>query len=146
MNPLIDEFISCKKLALIGMSRSDKKFGNIAAKELLAKGFEIFPVHPETLEIDGIICYPNLKALEGKVEALWISIPPPKVSEVLEEAAGIGLKKIWLQQGSWSTEVKQCIDRLGLEVITKKCILMYAPPVKSFHKFHRTIKGIFGGL
>jgi predicted CoA-binding protein len=146
MNQLIDEFISCKKLALVGMSRSDKKFGHMTAKELLAKGYEIFPVHPEAVEINGIACYPNLKSLEGKVEALWISIPPKNVPGVLEEAAEIGLKKIWLQQGSWSNEVQQCIDRLGLPVITKKCILMYAPPVKSFHKFHRTIKGIFGGL
>lgn len=146
MNPLIDDFISSKKIAIIGMSRSDKKFGNMACKELRSKGYEIFPVHPEADVIDGIACYPNLQSLDGKVEALWIAIPPQNVPRVLEEAAQIGLKKIWLQQGAWSQDVQKCIDRLGLPVISKKCILMYAPPVKSFHKFHRAIKGIFGGL
>ncbi|MDD2305070.1 MAG: CoA-binding protein [Prolixibacteraceae bacterium] len=146
MNPLIDNFVSSKRIAVVGMSRSGKKFGNMAAKELKTKGYEIFPIHPEALEIEGMNCFPNLKSLSGKVDGVWISIPPKNVSSVLEEAALIGLKNIWLQQGAWSKEVQQTIDQLNLSVVSKKCILMYAPPVKSVHKFHRTIVGIFGKL
>jgi hypothetical protein len=146
MNPLIDTFVSSKKIAVVGMSRSGKKFGNIVSKELKSKGYEIYPVHPEVQEIDGLTCYPDLKSLSGKVDGVWISVSAPKVSPVLEEAAEIGLKNIWLQQGAWSKEVQEQIDQLGLPVITKKCILMYAQPVKSIHKFHRNIKSIFGGL
>jgi uncharacterized protein len=146
MNPLIDDFVSSKKIAVVGMSRSGKKFGNMASKELKIKGYEIYPVHPEAKEIDGMSCYPDLKSLSGIVDAVWISIPPKNVSPVLEEAAQIGLKNIWLQQGAWSKEVQQTIDELKLPVVSKKCIMMYAPPVKSVHKFHRTIVGIFGKL
>ena len=146
MNPLIEQFVSSKRIAVVGMSRSGKKFGNMAAKELKAKGYEIYPVHPEAVEIDGFTCSPNLQSLTGKIDGIWISIPPKNVSPVLEEAAQIGLKNIWLQQGAWSAEVQQTIDQLNLPVVSKKCIMMYAPPVKSVHKFHRTIVGIFGGL
>jgi len=146
MNLLIDQFVSSKRIAVVGMSRSGKKFGNMAAKELKAKGYEIYPVHPEAVEIDGMTCYPDLKSLSGKVDGVWISIPPRNIPPVLEEAAQIGLKNIWLQQGAWSAEVQQTIDHLQLPVVTKKCIMMYAPPVKSVHKFHRTIVGIFGKL
>jgi hypothetical protein len=146
MNPLIDNFVGSKRIAIVGMSRSGKKFGNMAAKELKVKGYELFPVHPEAKEIDGMTCYPDLKSLSGKVDGVWISIPPRNVPPVLEEAAQIGLKNIWLQQGAWSAEVQQTIDQLNLPVVSKKCIMMYAPPVKSFHKFHRTIVGIFGKL
>jgi hypothetical protein len=146
MNPLIDNFVGSKRIAIVGMSRSGKKFGNMAAKELQSKGYEIFPVHPEAKEIDGMNCYPDLKSLNGKVDGVWISILPKNVSPVLKDAAEIGLKNIWLQQGAWSAEVQQTIDQLQLQVVSKKCIMMYAPPVKSVHKFHRTIKGIFGKL
>ena len=146
MNPLINDFVNSKRIAIVGMSRSGKKFGNMAGKELKSKGYEIFPVHPEAQEIDGLTCYPDLKSLTGKVDAVWISISPKNVSPVLEEAAQIGLKNIWLQQGAWSAEVQQTIDQLQLPVVTKKCIMMYAPPVKSVHKFHHTIMGIFGKL
>jgi hypothetical protein len=146
MNPLIEQFVSFRRIAVVGMSRSGKKFGNYAAKELKTKGYEIYPIHPEVQEIDGFKCYPDLKSVTGKVDGVWISIPPEKVPEVLEDAAGIGLKNIWLQQGTWSAEVQQTIDRLKLPVVSKKCIMMYAQPVLSVHKFHRTIKSIFGGL
>ena len=146
MNPLIDDFINSKRIAVVGMSRSGKKYGNAATKELVSKGYEIYPVHPEAQEIDGMKCYPSLKSLHGQIDGVWISIPPKKVNAVLEDAAEIGLKNIWLQQGAWSKDVQQTIDRLKLPVVSKKCILMYAQPVKSVHKFHRTIKSIFGGL
>lgn len=146
MNPLIDNFVGSKRIAIVGMSRSGKKFGNMAARELKSKGYELFPVHPSAPEIDGMTCYPDLKSLSGKVDGVWISIPPKNVPPVLEEAAQIGLRNIWLQQGAWSAEVQQTIDQLQLPVVTKKCIMMYAPPVKSVHKFHRTIVGIFGKL
>ncbi len=146
MNPQIESFISSKRIAVVGFSRTGKKFGNMAGKELMARGYEIFPVHPDVLEINGLTCYPNLKSLNGMVDSLLISIPPANVPPVLEEAAQTGLTHIWLQQGSWSKEVQQTADRLGLPVVSKKCILMYAPPVTSVHKFHRTIKSIFGGL
>jgi uncharacterized protein len=146
MNPQIESFISSKRIAVVGFSHTGKKFGNMAGKELIKRGYEIYPVYPGVPEIDGITCYPNLKSLDGKAEALLISITPSKVTPVLEEAAKAGLKKIWLQQGSWSKEVQETADRLSLQLVTKKCILMYAPPVTSIHKFHRAIKSIFGGL
>ena len=116
MNPLIDQFVSSKRIAVVGMSRSGKKFGNMAARELKMKGYEIYPVHPEAVEIDGFACSPYLQSLSGKVDAVWISIPPKNVSQVLQKAAQIGLKNIWLQQGAWSAEVQQTIDRLQLPV------------------------------
>ena len=146
MNPMIDNFIRSKRIAVVGMSRTGKKFGNIVGKELKLKGYDIYPIHPDVQEIDGMACYPDLKSLEGKVDGVWISISPLKVPAVLQDAAGIGLKNIWLQQGAWSKEVQESIDQLGLPVVSKRCILMYAPPVHSVHKFHRTIRGIFGGL
>ncbi len=143
MDPQIEHFITAKRIAVVGLSRKGKKFGNMAGKELIARGYEVFPVHPDATEIDGLRCYPSLKSLAGTAESVLISISSVKVPAVLEEAAQLGLKNIWLQQGSWSKEVQQTVDRLGLQVVSKKCILMYAPPVTSIHKFHRMINSIF---
>ena len=84
MNPLIDNFIGSKRIAVVGMSRSGKKFGNMAGKELQAKGYKIFPVHPEAQKIDGMTCFTSLKSLGGMVDAVWISIPshdPPSQTD-----------------------------------------------------------------
>lgn len=146
MDPLITEFIKCRKIAVVGMSASANKFGNMAAKELKSKGYEIFPVHPHAREIDGNACYPDLRSLRDKVDAVFISIQPKKVVPLLQEMADIGIKHIWLQQGSSSKEAREEIVRLNLPVVENKCILMYAPPVKSIHRIHRGINQFFGKL
>lgn len=146
MNPLINDFIQCRKIAIVGISGTSNKFGNMACKELKKRGFEIFPVHPSVGEVEGIGCYPDLKSVHEKVEALFVSIHPKKVIPLLEEVASLGFKKIWLQQGSNSKEVQEAIARLQLQVVVDKCILMYAPPVTSIHRFHRGINKLFGKL
>jgi len=40
-------------LALVGLSRSGKKFGNVACRELKAKGYRVYPIHPSADVIDG---------------------------------------------------------------------------------------------
>jgi predicted CoA-binding protein len=40
MDPQIESFIGSKRIAVVGFSRSEKKFGNIAGKELIKRGYE----------------------------------------------------------------------------------------------------------
>lgn len=146
MSPSIQEFINCKRLAVVGFSRNSRKFGNAAYKELRERGYEVFAVHPEEKEIAGVTCYPNLTALKDRVDGLLVSVSSKHVIPVLEEAASINLKNVWLQQGAESKEVIATAKQLGLNFVSGKCILMYALPVKSIHRFHRGIMKFFGRL
>lgn len=146
MDQLINDFINCRKIAVVGCSASSSKFGNVACKELKKRGCEIFVIYPGVEEIDGNICYPNLTSVREQVDGVFISVHPAKVIPLLEEIAELGLKNIWLQQGSNSKEIHEAIVRLKLPVVVDKCILMYAPPVTSIHRFHRGINQLFGKL
>ena len=142
----IEEFITSKSIAVVGVSRNGKKFGNSALTELAKRGYEVFAVHPEAEEIAGTRCYPNLTALHGKVDAVLICISPGGVAGVLREAAAIGLKNVWLQQGAESPEAIALAKELKLNLVSGRCILMYAPPVEGFHSWHRAIYRIFAKL
>ncbi len=144
MDQSIQDFIGSKRLAIVGYSRNGRKFGNQAYAELQQRGYQVFAVHPTQKEIGGVPCYPNLQALQGKIDGVLISLPPKQAVSVLEEAASIGVKNIWLQQGAESAEVLEVAKRLGLHVVSKKCVLMYAPPVRSFHGWHRSLAKLFG--
>lgn len=150
MDKYIETFVQGKRLAVVGASRTgsgkNKKFGNAAAKELKERGYQVFLIHPEAQEIDGERCYPNLSAVQGEVDGVLVSVPPKKALNVIKEAATVGIKNIWLQQGAESTEVLAQAKQLGLSVISGKCILMYAPPVRSFHGFHRIVMKLIGQL
>jgi len=144
MNQNIEGFLNVKKIAVVGASRKGNKFGNLAAKELVKRGYEVFYVHPETAEIDGQNTYPNLAELGDLVDMVWVNVPAEKGSTVLQEAAAAGLEKIWLQQGADSPGLNALGRELGLTIISGKCILMYAEPVRSYHKFHQLIWKLFG--
>ncbi len=144
MDANIQEFISKKNIAVVGASRNAAKFGNAAAKELTERGYRVYYIHPEAAEIDGNPTYANLEAVKEMVETVWINLPAQSGEVVLREAAAAGLKKVWLQQGADSPELLALGKELGLDLISKKCILMYAEPVRSFHKFHQMIWKLIG--
>jgi uncharacterized protein len=144
MDTAVQNFIDHKRIALVGASRSGKKFGNMAYKELTERGYEVSLVHPEATEIDGVQCSSSLSALKGKVDGVLVCLPPSQGEALLREAAEAGINRVWLQQGAENVELLILGQELGLELVSRKCILMYAPPVRSFHNFHRLFMKLIG--
>ena len=142
----VEEFIGIKDLAVVGVSRKGSKFGNVIYKELKKKGYNTFGVNPKLDTIDGDKCYHSLKELEGKVNGVVNVVSPSQTQNVVEEANAIGIKNIWMQQGSESKEAIEYCKENGINEIHKECILMFAEPVKSIHGFHRWIWKVIGKL
>lgn len=143
---LVDDFIAQKKLAIVGVSRNSKKFGNAVFKELKAKNYTVFPVNPNTSEIEGEKCYPGLSQLPEQVDGVIINIPSTKTLPVVREAYKLGINRIWFQNGSDSDESIKYCDENGIKYVKGECILMFAAPVAAFHKVHRFFWKIFGKL
>ena len=146
MNQTIQNFVEGKRIAVVGASRSGNKFGNTVITELKARGYQVFVVHPEAQEIGGEPCYPDLAALQGRADGVWICVNPQQAEPVLRQAVQAGFKNIWLQQGAESPQASAAARELGVEPVTGKCILMYAPPVQSFHRWHRAFNKLIGQL
>jgi predicted CoA-binding protein len=148
MNTRIREFISGKRIAVVGASRTNDKykFGNMAAVELKRRGYEVFFVHPQAQTINGEATYPSLSALKSKVDGVLVSVPASKGMAVLQEAAAAGFRNVWVQAGGESPELIRLGEELKLNLVTGKCILMYAQPVRSFHMIHRFIARVSGQL
>jgi uncharacterized protein len=139
----IEAFTSESALAVVGLSRSGKKFGNIACRELRAKGYEIYPIHPVATVIDGLACYRSFADVQGRVSALLIVVPPAQALDVIRQAAAAGIRRVWLQQGASSPEALQLCRELRLDVVAGECILMYARPT-GVHRAHRWMWELLG--
>ena len=142
----INDFLSVKKLAIVGVSRNTKKFGNVVFKELKSKGYEVFPVNPNITDFNGEKCYPNLQTLAGKVEGAVLVVPPYITEKTVKEAASVGINNIWMQQGAESeTAVSYCSEN-KINAVYGECILMFSEPAAFFHKAHRFVNGVFRKL
>lgn len=142
----IEDFVSQKTLALVGISRARQSFGLIAARELRKKGYRIFFVNPFADNIRGEKCYPRIAALPEKVGGALFLTPPQATGSALREAIEEGVQHLWIQQGAESKEAFALCSDDRLRAVSGHCILMFAEPVTSFHRFHRFLKSMFGGL
>jgi len=134
----IDAFVAQPALALMGASRSGRKFGNAALRELRARGYRVYPVHPTADVIDGVRCFHSLADLLEPVGGVVISLPPDQAVAAVRGAAAAGIRRVWLQQGASSPYVVEVCQELGVDAVTDECILMFATP-HGIHKAHRWI-------
>ncbi len=140
----IQTFMSQKNIAIAGVSRNKKKFGNAVYKELNGKGYNLYTVHPEMEEYEGKSCFGSVTDLPGEVTGLIISTQPAVTKVLIQQATEKGIRNIWLQQGSADKETIQEVGKSDLNIISRHCVLMFAEPVKGMHGFHRFMKKTFG--
>jgi predicted CoA-binding protein len=142
----VNDFLSQRSLAVVGVSRGGKKFGNTAYKELKAKGYRLFPVHPNAESIEGDRCYPNLRALPEPVGGVLIVVPPAQTEQVVREVAAADIRRIWMQQGAESEAAIRFCEENGVSAVHGECVLMFAEPAAFYHRMHRWLWGLLGKL
>ena len=139
----VEAFLAEPALAVVGVSRSGKKFGNYASKALRERGYRVYPLHPSASAIDGVECYRNFDQLPEEVSAVLVVVPPVQAESVVRDAAAAGVRRVWLQQGAESPDVLQLCSELGVDVVAGECILMFARP-RGVHRLHEWLWRLLG--
>lgn len=142
----VDAFLAQRTLAVVGVSRTGKGFGNLAVRELRAKGYQVLVVNPAAESVGDQPCWPSLAALPEKPDGVLVVVPPDQAEKVVGEAADAGIGRVWLQQGSQSTAAVALAQDRGLQVVAGECILMFAEPVGWGHRLHRGLWQLLGKL
>jgi predicted CoA-binding protein len=142
----INAFVSQPMMALAGVSRDPKKFGNTLYKTLAERGYRVVPVHPEMPAYDGSPCFRDIESLPAEVSALVINTSKSASLVLAGQALQKGITHIWFQQGSVDPRDAEAFRNPGNNIIYGKCILMFTEPVTSVHRFHRNILKFFRRL
>lgn len=136
-----DEFLSHKKLALVRLAPNSVVMGARMDQELRPKGYDVSVVYLNTGADD-----PGIADVGGKVEGAIIAVPKAKCEAAVKEALEAGIPRLWLQAGSETKEALALCEEKGVPVISGACVLMYAQPVQSVHRFHRGMWKLLGLL
>jgi predicted CoA-binding protein len=143
MKEAIERFVQSRQIAIVGASGSPRKFSGNVVRALREKGYQIFAVNPNREAINRERCYKDLRELPPSVEAALFVLPSYAAADMVKEASASGIRRIWFQQGGNYCDAAALATQAGIETITGKCILMYAPPVTSIHAFHRFVARLF---
>lgn len=139
----IEEFMAATPVALVGVSRNPKKFGQEAFKELKEKGLNVIPVNPLSDEILGVKAYRDVKSLPADVKGVIIMTKKDQTAGIVRDAREKGIKNIWIQQMADSREALKDLEGSDINYVTGECILIHYKP-HGIHKFHKVIRKFFG--
>lgn len=137
----IFNFLSEEPVAFVGVSTTEKKFGNYAFQTLLDDGYKVVPIHHSMKDIKGIKCRRSLSEINPAPKSLIICAKPDNCLPLLAEFKQLGGEFVWFQQGFKSPEAAGFCETHGIEYSIGKCILLNT---KKFpHSFHNFILRLF---
>ncbi|MFL6647124.1 MAG: CoA-binding protein [Sulfurifustaceae bacterium] len=111
-----------KRVAIVGLSANPMRPSYFAGKYLKDHGFTIVPVNPNEKEILGEVCYPNLKAIPGRVDVVDLFQRSEAVMPFVEDAIAIGAKVVWMQLGIVNEAAAAKARAAGLDVVMNRCM------------------------
>ncbi|MHB9134310.1 MAG: CoA-binding protein [Armatimonadota bacterium] len=142
----IDDLLAQKTLAVVGVSRNEKKFGHLIFLRLKELGYRVIPVNPQADTIGGERCYPSLAALPESVGGAIILTPPAETERVVREAKEAGIPRLWIQQQAESAAAISYCEEQQLDAVYGHCLLMFLQPNKFPHSIHRWIWKVLGKM
>ena len=139
--PAISEFLSGRRLAVAGVSRSGRQPANAIFRKLRDSGFEVVPINPHAEQLEGTACYPDLASIPGVVDGIMVVTHPAVAADLVRRAASRGIRQVWFHRSFGEGSVSEaallaCADA-GIKPIVGGCPLMYCEPVDLAHRCFR---------
>ena len=127
MNDKIKEILSkYKTIAMVGVSKDDKKPSTIVMKYMQKYGFKVIPVNPSAKgeKILGEEVFEKLEDIKTAVDIVDVFRPSKEASKYAQESVKIGAKVLWLQLGIRNEEAKNIVEKNQIKYIENKCTKM----------------------
>ncbi len=113
-----------KIIAVVGVSRDEKKYGFKVFKDLIGKGLNVYGVNPQADFILGRKIYNRLSEIPEKIDLVITVVPPKVTEEIVGQCRQLGVKEIWMQPGSESERAVEMGKEFGIRVISNACIMV----------------------
>lgn len=116
-----------RRWAVVGCSTEPYRASNSVAAFLLARGFDVVPVHPAYDEVLGQRCYPDLRSVPGQIDVVDIFRRADEAGVHVDEAIEIGAIGVWLQLGVIDDAAASRARAAGLVVVMDRCPAIELP-------------------
>ena len=126
MNNIKNILSKYKSIAMVGVSKDEKKTSTIVMKYMIKYGFKVYPVNPSAKgeKILGEEVYAKITDIKKNVDIVDVFRPSKEAYEIAKDAVKIGAKVLWLQLGIRDENSKKLIENNKMEYIENKCTKM----------------------
>ena len=119
-------------IAIVGASSDRRKYGNKALRAFRQQGYTVVPINRHEVEIEGERAYASVLDYPGVVDEATVYLRPEAGVAVMEELAGKGIRRVWLNPGADAPAVVSRARALGLEPVVACSILAVGEEPSSF--------------
>ena len=127
MDDKIKEILSnYKTIAMVGVSKDEKKPSTIVMKYMQKYGFKVIPVNPRAKgeKILGEQVYAKLEDIKIPIEIVNVFRPSKEAINFARNAVKIDAKVLWLQLGIRCKEAKALVEDNQIQYIENRCTKM----------------------
>tara|TARA_Y100001970_G_scaffold292571_1_gene434390 strand:- start:5597 stop:5980 length:384 start_codon:yes stop_codon:yes gene_type:complete len=122
---LILDLVKNKKsrIAVIGASKDESKYGYKILKNLISKGYEVTPINPKKIIIDGIESLPSVDEMSPPPDIIDFVVPPEIAFSEVKKLHKGGYDNFWFQPGSESAELVEYLKDTNVSYLIDECIM-----------------------
>ncbi|MBI5943056.1 MAG: CoA-binding protein [Chloroflexi bacterium] len=155
IDTLVNDFLAQKKIAVVGVSDKRETGCNLNYQKFKEAGYQVFAVNPRISTYDGAPCYPDLKSIPEKPDAVFMLTNPKVTEQIVQQCVDLGIKHVWMHcmmgtkpglaasMTSVSQPAVEMCKANGIAVIPGACPNQFLNP-DGGHKFMRGMWKLFG--
>ena len=96
LDDMVKEFLAQKRIAVVGVSDKRETGCNLVYTKFKDNGYQVYAVNPRINTYNGAPCYPDLKSIPDKVDAVFILTNPKVTDEIVQQCVDLGIKHVWM--------------------------------------------------
>jgi len=96
LDVMVQDFLAQKKIAVVGVSDKRDTGCNLNYQKFKENGYQVYAVNPRITEFKGDPCYPDLKAIPEKPDAVFILANPKVTDQIVRQCVDLGIKHVWM--------------------------------------------------
>ena len=96
IDDLVQAFLSQKVIAVVGVSNQRETGANRNYKTFKEHGYRVYAVNPRISTFNGAPCYPDLKSIPEKPEAVFMLTSPRVTEQIVQQCVDLGIKHVWM--------------------------------------------------
>ena len=140
MDTLVQDFLAQKKIAVVGVSDKRETGCNLGYRKFKETGYAVYAVNPRLTEFEGDPCYPDLKSIPEKPDAVFILANPQVTEQIVQQCVELGIQRVWMHclmgtkpglaagMTSVSQEAVRMCREHGITVIPGSCPNQFLKP------------------
>jgi uncharacterized protein len=155
LDNLVQDFLAQKKIAVVGVSDKRDTGCNLAYKKFKENGYQVYAVNPRISTYEGETCYPDLKSIPDKVDAVFVLASPKVTEQIIQQCVDLGVRHVWMHcmmgtkpglaagMTSVSPSAVEMCNASGIAVIPGSCPNQFLKPDIG-HAMMRGMWSLFG--